>query len=54
MFCILLINDPRLVYTPPNAAVYGCNVFNEANGHSTHIKKCTVYSEYGATVREQP
>jgi cysteine dioxygenase len=42
------------LYTPPNAAVYGCNVFNEANGHSTHIKKCTVYSEYGATVREQP
>jgi cysteine dioxygenase len=38
--------DP--VYTPPNAAVYGCNVFNEANGHSTHINKCTVFSEYGA------
>ncbi|KAH8707612.1 RmlC-like cupin domain-containing protein [Phaeosphaeriaceae sp. PMI808] len=35
------------LYTPPNAAVYGCNVFNEANGHSTHIGKCTTFSEYG-------
>jgi len=41
-------NLPRTVYTPPNAAVYGCNVFNEENGHSTHINKCTVFSEYGA------
>ncbi|KAF1925548.1 cysteine dioxygenase type I [Didymella exigua CBS 183.55] len=38
------------LYTPPNAAVYGCNVFNEANGHSTHMARCTVFSEYG--VRE--
>ena len=38
----------RTVYTPPNAAVYGCNVFNEANGHSTHMAKCTVFSEYGS------
>lgn len=35
------------LYTPPNAAVYGCNVFNEANGKSTHMNKCTVFSEYG-------
>lgn len=35
------------LYTPPNAAVYGCNVFNEANGQSTHINKCTTFSEYG-------
>lgn len=50
--CLLLIVDIvltlLLVYTPPNAAVYGCNVFNEANGQSTHIKKCTTFSEYGA------
>ncbi|KAJ4374598.1 Cysteine dioxygenase [Didymella sp. IMI 355093] len=38
------------LYTPPNAAVYGCNVFNEANGHSTHMARCTVFSEYGAPV----
>ncbi|KAF1360753.1 cysteine dioxygenase type I [Lizonia empirigonia] len=40
------------LYTPPNAAVYGCHVFNEANGHSTHMAKCTVFSEYGSQVRE--
>ncbi|KAJ4321678.1 hypothetical protein N0V94_002769 [Neodidymelliopsis sp. IMI 364377] len=40
------------LYTPPNAAVYGCNVFNEANGRSTHMAKCTVFSEYGSQVRE--
>jgi cysteine dioxygenase len=52
-FCLihLLCSDSDLgwvVYTPPNAAVYGCNVFNEANGQSTHINKCTVFSEYGS------
>ncbi|UPX12973.1 Cysteine dioxygenase [Ascochyta rabiei] len=40
------------LYTPPNAAVYGCNVFNEANGRSTHMAKCTVFSEYGSQVCE--
>ncbi|KAH7070428.1 RmlC-like cupin domain-containing protein [Paraphoma chrysanthemicola] len=35
------------LYTPPNAAVYGCNNFDEASGRSTHIKKCATYSEYG-------
>jgi cysteine dioxygenase len=35
------------VYTPPNAAVYGCNTFNEKTGQSFHMSKCTVYSEYG-------
>ncbi|KAF9741975.1 hypothetical protein PMIN06_006432 [Paraphaeosphaeria minitans] len=35
------------LYTPPNAAVYGCNVFDEQTGHAKHMPKCTVYSEYG-------
>ncbi|KAF2824985.1 cysteine dioxygenase type I [Ophiobolus disseminans] len=35
------------LYTPPNAAVYGCNVFNEKNGISTHLSGCSVFSEYG-------
>jgi cysteine dioxygenase len=39
------------VYTPPNAAVYGCNVFDEKTGHAKHMAKCTVYSEYG---RKEP
>lgn len=41
------------LYTPPNAAVYGCNIFDEETGHSKHIKKCTVFSEYGHELREQ-
>jgi hypothetical protein len=40
--------NEKTVYTPPNAAVYGCNVFNEENGRSTHVGRCTVFSEYGA------
>ncbi|KAL1600823.1 Cysteine dioxygenase [Paraconiothyrium brasiliense] len=35
------------LYTPPNAAVYGCNVFDEKTGQAKHMAKCTVYSEYG-------
>ncbi|KAF2437218.1 cysteine dioxygenase type I [Karstenula rhodostoma CBS 690.94] len=35
------------LYTPPNAAVYGCNVFDEQTGHAKHMAKSTVYSEYG-------
>lgn len=40
------------LYTPPNAAVYGCNTFDENTGHVNHIKKCSVFSEYGNPVRE--
>jgi cysteine dioxygenase len=35
------------LYTPPNAAVYGCNIFDEKTGHARHMAKCTTYSEYG-------
>ncbi|KAF1958285.1 cysteine dioxygenase type I [Byssothecium circinans] len=35
------------LYTPPNAAVYGCHTFNEKTGTPLHVKQCTVYSEYG-------
>ncbi|KAF2125768.1 cysteine dioxygenase type I [Dothidotthia symphoricarpi CBS 119687] len=43
------------LYTPPNAAVYGCNIFDEDTGQAKHIKKCTVFSEYGREKRdEQP
>ncbi|OAL53019.1 cysteine dioxygenase type I [Pyrenochaeta sp. DS3sAY3a] len=41
------------LYTPPNAAVYGCNIFDEDTGQARHIKKCTVYSEYGHELRGQ-
>ncbi|KAF2651985.1 putative cysteine dioxygenase Cdo1 [Lophiostoma macrostomum CBS 122681] len=35
------------LYTPPNAAVYGCHTFNEETGQARHMARCTVYSEYG-------
>ncbi|KAF2680347.1 cysteine dioxygenase type I [Lentithecium fluviatile CBS 122367] len=35
------------LYTPPNAAVYGCHTFNPETGKSSHMARCTVYSEYG-------
>ncbi|KAL6709314.1 hypothetical protein ACN47E_001721 [Coniothyrium glycines] len=41
------------LYTPPNAAVYGCNTFDEQTGKVRHQNSCPVFSEYGQTVREQ-
>jgi cysteine dioxygenase len=35
------------LYTPPNAAVYGCYVFDELTGRSSHIKQCNYYSDRG-------
>jgi len=35
------------LYTPPNAAVYGCNTFDELNGHVQHHSGCELYSKYG-------
>lgn len=35
------------LYTPPNAATYGCNIFNEQTGQAKHVPKCVVYSQYG-------
>ncbi|CAO2653133.1 Nn.00g025440.m01.CDS01 [Neocucurbitaria sp. VM-36] len=42
------------LYTPPNAAVYGCNTFDENTGHVRHMKQCAVFSEYGHQVRGRP
>ncbi|KAF2267820.1 cysteine dioxygenase type I [Lojkania enalia] len=42
------------LYTPPNAAVYGCNVYEEETGHVRHITQCDFYSEYGKIKRPQP
>ncbi|KAF2854041.1 hypothetical protein T440DRAFT_465063 [Plenodomus tracheiphilus IPT5] len=35
------------LYTPPNAAIYGCNTFDEKTGTPRRVNKCTFYSEYG-------
>ncbi|KAF2183222.1 cysteine dioxygenase type I [Zopfia rhizophila CBS 207.26] len=45
--------DPKEVavslhlYTPPNAAVYGCHVFDEQTGRASHIKQCNFFSNRG-------
>lgn len=39
------------LYTPPNAAIYGCNTFDEATGQPRHQSGCPVYSEYGRRTR---
>ncbi|KAI0015565.1 RmlC-like cupin domain-containing protein [Xylariomycetidae sp. FL0641] len=39
------------LYTPPNVAKTGCNVFNIETGKKTHIPKCANYSEYGHRVK---
>ncbi|KAI1401552.1 cysteine dioxygenase type I [Hypoxylon fuscum] len=38
------------LYTPPNVAKYGCNIFNPKTGKKTHIAKCGNYSAYGQRV----
>ncbi|KAH6684296.1 putative cysteine dioxygenase [Halenospora varia] len=35
------------LYTPPNAAIDGCRIFNETTGKSSHIKQCNYFSEFG-------
>ncbi|KAH8821739.1 RmlC-like cupin domain-containing protein [Xylogone sp. PMI_703] len=48
--------DPEVVavslhlYTPPNAAREGCNIFDERTGKSSHIMQYNFYSEFGNKV----
>ncbi|MCJ1237103.1 Cysteine dioxygenase [Varicellaria rhodocarpa] len=35
------------LYTPPNAAKRGCNMFDELTGKSSHVQQCDFYSEKG-------
>lgn len=35
------------LYTPPNAAVYGCHMFDERTGKASHVTQCNFYSESG-------
>ncbi|TVY36796.1 Cysteine dioxygenase [Lachnellula occidentalis] len=38
------------LYTPPNAAKEGCNIFNEATGASSHVQQNHFYSEFGVKI----
>ncbi|KAI0872209.1 RmlC-like cupin domain-containing protein [Hypoxylon argillaceum] len=40
------------LYTPPNVARQGCNIFNPQTGKKTHVAKCGNYSVYGQRVKE--
>ncbi|KAL8871213.1 MAG: hypothetical protein Q9174_002907 [Haloplaca sp. 1 TL-2023] len=40
-------SDGHPVYTPPNAAIDGCRVFDEATGESKHVKEYSFHSQYG-------
>lgn len=35
------------LYTPPYAAKYGCNKYDEKSGKATHVPMCEYYSRYG-------
>lgn len=43
-------SDQTIVYTPPNAAKEGCNIFNEMTGKRSHVTQCNFYSEFGKKV----
>ncbi|KAG4425260.1 Cysteine dioxygenase [Cadophora malorum] len=38
------------LYTPPNAAKEGCNIFNEHTGKRSHVTQSNFYSEFGRKV----
>ena len=35
------------VYTPPYAAKYGCQIFDEKTGRVSHTAQCRYFSEFG-------
>lgn len=41
------------LYTPPNAAREGCNIFDERTGRKSHITQSNFYSEFGKRVGER-
>ncbi|KAF6844461.1 cysteine dioxygenase [Colletotrichum musicola] len=41
------------LYTPPNVAKGGCNIFNEKTSKSSHVAKCGYYSAYGRRLPRQ-
>lgn len=38
------------LYTPPNAAREGCNIFDERTGRKSHVTQSNFYSEFGRKV----
>ena len=46
----LSVTNILKVYTPPNAAREGCNIFDEKTGRKSHVTQCSFYSEFGRKV----
>ena len=40
------------VYTPPNAASYGCHIYDEASGRPSHVTLCNYFSMFGVKVKD--
>lgn len=45
-------NRNYAVYTPPNVAREGCNIFDEKTGRSSHVPGCLYYSAFGRLLKE--
>jgi len=41
------------LYTPPNAAKVGCNIFDERTGKRSHVTQCNFFSEFGRLVEHK-
>ncbi|CAG9937195.1 unnamed protein product [Clonostachys rosea f. rosea IK726] len=39
------------LYTPPNVAKGGCNIFDEKTGRRSHVPSCNYYSAYGQLLK---
>lgn len=44
--------DTCPVYTPPNVAREGCNIFDEKTGRSSHVPGCHYFSAYGRLLKQ--
>ncbi|KAF7558407.1 hypothetical protein G7046_g5752 [Stylonectria norvegica] len=40
------------VYTPPNVAKKGCNIFDQKTGRSSHVAGCQYFSAFGKLIKE--
>lgn len=40
------------LYTPPNVAREGCNIFDEKTGRSSHVPGCHYFSAYGRLLKQ--
>ena len=40
------------VYTPPNVAKGGCNIFDEKTSRTSHVPKTGYFSKFGRLVKE--